>query len=100
MPHLQQVLRGVKAECGKKGKPTRSRLSITPGILRKMRMSWTDKDSSFDSAMLWAASLTTFFSFCRSGEITLEKEEKYDSTTHLSFSDVVADNATSPSVMS
>ena len=100
MPRLQQVLRGVKAECGKRGKPTRSRLPITPGILRKMKMAWIGKISSFESVMLWAASLTTFFSFCRSGEVTVEKEDKYDPTTHLSFSDVAADSATSPSLIS
>jgi len=99
MPRLQQVLRGVKAECGKRGKPTRSRLPIIPGILRKMKMSWIGKNS-FESVMLWAASLTTFFSFCHSGEVTVEKEDKCDPTTHLSFSDGAADSATSPSVIS
>ena len=50
--------------------------------------------------MLWSASLTTFFSFCRSGEITVENENKYGPSTHLSFSDVAVDNAESPSVIS
>ena len=36
MPRLHQILRGVKAECGKKGKPTCSHLPITPGILKKI----------------------------------------------------------------
>jgi len=64
-----------------------------------MKMSWIGKNS-FESVMLWAASLTTFFSFCRSGEVTVEKEDKYDPATHLSFSDVAADSATSPSAIS
>ena len=50
--------------------------------------------------MLWAASLTTFFSFCRSGEITVENETKYNPNTHLSFSDLAVDNAATPSVIS
>ena len=50
--------------------------------------------------MLWAASLTTFFSFCRSGEVTVENEAGYDHNTHLSFSDLAVDNAASPSVIS
>jgi len=90
----------VKAECGKKGKPTRSRLPITPGILRKMKMSWTGKDSSFESLMMWAAALTTFFSFCRSGEIMVENEQKYDPAVHLSFGDIAADDALSPTIVS
>jgi len=48
--------------------------------------------------MLWAASLTTFFSFCRSGEITVEHESRYNPDIHLSFSDIAVDNAESPKV--
>ena len=50
--------------------------------------------------MLWAAALVTFFSFCRSGEVTVEDETKYEANTHLSFADVVVDNAVFPSVIS
>ena len=32
MPRLRQVLKGVKIERGKKGKPSRSRIPITPAI--------------------------------------------------------------------
>ena len=46
------------------------------------------------------AALVTFFSFCRSGKITVEKEKQYDPKTHLSFEDVTVDNAASPSVIS
>ena len=69
-------------------------------ILRKMRQSWLDRDQSFNSIMLWAASLVTFFSSCRSGEITVEDENKYDPSVHLSFSDVAIDNAGSPNIIS
>ena len=40
IPRLCQVLKGVKMVCGKKGKPSRSRLPITPTILRKLTMQW------------------------------------------------------------
>ena len=100
MPRLHQVLKGVKAERGKLGKPPKARLPITPMILRKMQQSWFGRDQSFDSIMLWAASLTTFFSFCRSGEITVENETKYDPSIHLSFSDIAVDNSESPNVIS
>ena len=50
--------------------------------------------------MLWAACLTTFFSFCRSGEVTVETEGQYDPNTHLSYSDVATDNLSCPTVIS
>ena len=40
------------------------------------------------------------FSFCRSGEITVENEKEYDLQLHLSFSDVTVDNAESLKVIS
>ena len=100
MPRLHQVLRGVKIERGKAGKAPRTRLPITPLILKKMRPIWIGQHQSHNSVMLWAASLTTFFSFCRSGEITIENEKEYDPQLHLSFSDITVDNAESPKVIS
>ena len=49
--------------------------------------------------MLWA-SLTIFFSFSRSSDVTEENEASYDHNTHLSFSNLAMDNAASPSVIS
>jgi len=100
MPRLRQVLRGVKVERGKAGKAPRPRLPITPAILRRLKRSWVDKDHSFCSVMLWAASIVTFFSFCRLGEITVEDENKYDPAAHLSFHDISVDNADNPKVIS
>jgi len=50
--------------------------------------------------MLWAAALVTFFSFCRSGEVTVEDENKYDTKTCLSFEDIAVDNVDLPPVIS
>ena len=100
MPRLRQILRGVKVERGKEGKAPRPRLPITPAILRKIKPIWMDGIPSFNSVMLWAAALVTFFSFCRSGEVTVEDENKYDAKTHLSWADVAVDNATSPALIS
>ena len=97
MPRLRQILKGVKVECGKQGKASHSRLPITPSILKSV---WMSESPSYEAIMLWSASLTTFFSFCCSGEITVENKNKYDPSTHLSFSDVAVDNAESPSVIS
>ena len=100
MPRLRQILKGVKVERGKEGKASRPRMPITPTILRKIKVIWLNGGTSFNSVMLWAAALVTFFSFCRSGEVTVEDESKYDANTHLSFADVMVDNAASPSVVS
>ena len=56
--------------------------------------------SPYNQSMLWAAAVTTFFSFCRSGEITITQEGAYDLNSHLSFSDVAVINAKRPSIIS
>ena len=53
--------------------------------------------------VLWEASATTLFSFCRSGEVTVahvQKESNYDPTVNLSYGDLAVDNAANPSVIS
>ena len=100
MPRLQQILRGVKVEWGKQEKAPCSWLPITPAILRKIKHIWINGVPSFNSVMLWAAALVTVFSFCRSGEVTVEDESKYDAKTHLSWADVAVDNIDSPSLIS
>ena len=77
MPRLRQVLQGVQIEHSRQGKVPCSRLPITPAILKKLRLVWI-KDHEripFNNAMLWAACLTAFFSFCCSGEVTVERED-------------------------
>ena len=81
MPRLRQILKGVKVERGKEGKASRPRMPITPTILRKIKVIWLNGGNSFNLVMLWAAALVTFFSFCRSGEVTVEDETKYDVNT-------------------
>jgi len=96
MPKLRQILKSMKVEAGKSVKPTHSRLPITPSILRKMKKSIV----FWGSQLIQSITVTTFFSFCRSGEITIPREGACDPTTHLSFRDVAVDNAKSPSVIS
>jgi len=100
MPRLSQVLRGVKVQAARAGKQPRSRLPITPSILRKLKGVWMSGTPTFNDIMLWAAATTTFFGFCRSGEITVESESNYDPLVHLSFADLAVDNATAPTVIS
>ena len=96
------VLKGVQIEHSKQGRIAHSRLPITPAILRKLRMVWIKacKRIPFNNIMLCAACLVTFFSFCRSGEITVDHEDHYDSSIHLSYSDLAVDNPRHPSVIS
>lgn len=98
MPCLRQVLKGVKIEAGRKGKAPHSHLPITPAILCKLKVVWLHSEPSFDKAMLWAASTVTFFTFCRSGETTVSST--YDPNSHLSLSDLSADRAANPTVIS
>ena len=100
MPRLSQVLKGVKVLAAGAGRQPRSRLPITPSILRMLRQIWMSGIPTFNNTMLWAAASTTFFGFCRSGEITVESETNYDPQIHLSFADLAVDNATSPTVIS
>ena len=96
MARLHQVLKAVKIETGKQGNPPRSHLPITPAILRKLKGMWLSKEHSADNLMLWAASTTTFFTFCRSGEITVKNEQSYDPCSNLSYEDLAVNNASSP----
>ena len=100
MPKLRQILKGVQVEQGKQGKSPRRQLLITPAILRKLRAVWLTENPSFNDIMLWSACVVTFFSFCQSGEVTVEKEDHYDPTAHLSYGDIAVDNPATPAVIS
>ena len=63
---LSQVLKGIKIHVARTGHRSHPRLPITPAVLRKLRDVW------LDNLMLWAAATNTFFSFCRSGDFTVE----------------------------
>jgi len=93
MPHLRQILWGIKVERGNEGGSQCSRLPITPMILRRMKPHWITDQPSFNS-------MVTFISFCRFGETTVGNDAKYDPNTHLSYSDVTVDDPTSPSIVS
>ena len=63
MLRLQQILKGIKVQVAQSGKTTHSHLLITPSILQKLKSIWIDCNPSCDDLMLWAASVTTFFTF-------------------------------------
>lgn len=93
MPHLEYVLRGIKSDEVKRGKgDTRTRLPITPKVLRYMRASLMRDPSSHDNIMIWAACCTCFLGFLRSGEIVAPSVLGYKPSVHLSFGDVTLDS--------
>lgn len=99
MPRLRQVLKGVQMTRGKEGRAPKPRLPITPSVLRKMKEVWARQGDSYVNIMLWAAAATTFFSFCRSGEMVVEKEDAYDPASHLSYRDIAVDNPKKPTMI-
>ena len=95
---LQQVLKGIKIEAGRNGKASRFHFPITPAIIHKLKAVWMHTEPSFKAAMLWAASMVTFFTFCHSGGTTVSST--YDPSVHWSLGDLVADRAANPTVIS
>ena len=74
-----------------------ARLPITPSVLRKLKTVWEGWGNKYDRGMWWALATTTFFTFCRLGEMVVEREDAYEPNVHLSFR---VDNAKVPSVIS
>ena len=97
LPCLQLVQSGACRDRAQTGQPPfRTRLPITPPILRRMRESWTGDG---DDVMLWAAALSCFFGFFRAGEITVPSATAFDPAAHLAWGDVSSDNNHHPSVI-
>ena len=96
MLRLQQILKGMKVQAAQSRKTTHSQLQITPSILQKLKSIWMDCNPSCDDLMLWAASVTTFFTFYRSGEITVEKEAvRIPKSTFITQMSVAVENSIS-----
>ena len=90
MPHLLQVLKGVKVQAEKLAE------LLVPGFLLLLLFLWNSEKSGFKephltTQMIWAAATITF-SFCHSGETTVPGEAVYDPEVHLSYSDLTVDN--------
>jgi len=97
MIQLEYVLKGMKRTAG--GHPSRTRLLITPTILRRLGVVWTAHQRPFDAAMLWAAACMCFFGFLRSGEVVVPSDATFDPTWHLAYGDVKVDNVKAPRVL-
>ena len=98
MAKLAQVLRGIKVSqaSGSKLTTARQRLPITPEILRQVKGQWQRDPPTQDRIMLWAAFLTCFFGFFRSGEICVSQADSFDPSSDLSVDSVKLDSICNP----
>ena len=78
MPRLEYFTKGLRRLSSGQ---SRSRLPITPAILRCLRASWEKAESYFDGVMLWAAACMCFFGFLRSGEIVVPSDLAFNVTS-------------------
>ena len=69
MPHLAQVIKGIKASQAKQGRQVKTHLPITPSILIQIKGFLNKQPEEFDNIMAWAAYTTCFFGFLCAGEI-------------------------------
>lgn len=100
MARLTQVLRGIKmTQAAERRGAARQRLPITPDMLRQIKVRWQLEPPSKDRIMLWAAFLTCFFGFFRSGEICAKQSGAFDPSTDLSMDCVKVDNLLNPRVI-
>ena len=72
---------------------------MTPDILMKLRSVWEQEPGNYDHIMLWAACCTCYFGFLKSGETCSPSDKDYDSSTHLSYSDIAVDYNDDPSTI-
>ena len=94
MPQLEFIIKGLKRQTA--AGQNRSRLPITPDILRALKRFWELETDRSKAGMLWAAVCMCFFGFLRSGEVVVPSEREYDATVHLSYGDVRVDNTENP----
>ena len=95
MPRLELVVRGMKRE--QAGQPTRTRLPITPEILKRIRQYWKGRQAEWDIVMLWAAMTLCFYGFLRVGEVVVPSDTEFDPSQHLEYVDVAVDDKRQPS---
>ena len=90
MPQLGYIIRGIKRVTGG---PPRTKLPITPDLMRRSWSLPTDRNG----AMLWAAACMCFFSFLRCGEVVISLDASYNPQVNLSLEDVRVDSQVKPS---
>ena len=100
LPRLRLVQAGIqRTHLEQASKPSRTRLPITPAILRAMRSTLEPRATDPDVIMIWAAALLCFFGFFRSGEITTPTATGFNPKIHLAWGDVAIDSTQSPNLL-
>ena len=84
MTRLKIIGKGMQRSSGSSRNP-KNRLPVTPTILRRIKEQWAYRPTEYAIIMFWAVA---FFGFFRLGEILMPPGEAYDSTSHLSATDV------------
>ena len=96
-PRLECILRGIKrSQATSSLVPKRTRLPITPDILRLIHCHLPPPP---DSHMIWAACCLGFFGFLRAGEFTVPSVAEFDQGEHLSIADVAVDSHSIPTLL-
>ena len=97
-PRLQLVLRGIRKHQSLT-LPKRIRLPITIQIMCKIKKVLFREPRSYNNIMLWAACCLAFFGFMRVGEFTIQNQDSYDKSAHLSFSDISVNSRRQPHLL-
>lgn len=94
-PRLHLILRGIKkCQAGMHSKVTR--LPITIQMLYNIKALLSKETPSYYNTTLWAMCCLAFFGFLRVSKFTIPTEGSYDSSCHLSLSDIAVDNRKKP----
>ena len=99
MPRLEYVMKGIKRHQSTVDGASRTRLPITPSLLRKLKEVWSASGAERDTKLMWAACCLCFFGFMRAGELTVPNEEEFDEAVHLCVSDLALDDRRNPSMV-
>jgi len=94
MPQLGYIIRGIKRVTGG---PPRTRLPITPALLKVMQESWSPLTSR--DGVMWAAACMRFFGFLHCGEVVISSDASNDPQVNLSLEDVRINSRVRPSVV-
>ena len=97
-PLLQLVIKGIQRAQATSHTP-RVRRPITLGVMQGILNVLSKGTPTYHNTMMWAACCTAFFGFLRSSEFTVQSQEHYNPTVHLSLADVAVDRRSSPQVI-